>query len=250
NSAAVGQASGGSDQGYYNYKAPVYVDATYCAKCDNDGHTWGDDAFTSIQEGIASGAQKVLVDPGLYRERISLVNGVSVFGSGAGLTVLAPPDSDDGHLAGFENAKEATLALITIAGEDTADGIKVSAEGEATLERLIIRNTGAAISVTDSSALATVANSTIVSNDAGVSATQCSSIDIRNSILAFHQNTALSYETSGCDSTQTLLHAFNDFWRNTSDLTIDGTAVDQPGSGELFADPRFTDPDSHDYRPL
>ncbi|MCP4210456.1 MAG: hypothetical protein GY764_03170, partial [Halieaceae bacterium] len=129
NSAAVGQASGGSDQGYYNYKAPVYVDATYCAKCDNDGHSWGDDAFSSIQEGIASGAQKVLVDPGLYRERISLVNGVSVFGSGAGLTVLAPPDSNGGHLAGFENAKEATLALITIAGEDTADGIKVSAEG-------------------------------------------------------------------------------------------------------------------------
>ncbi|MCP4100739.1 MAG: DUF5123 domain-containing protein, partial [Lentisphaerae bacterium] len=250
NSAAVGQASGGSDQGYYNYKAPVYVEATCCAKCDNDGHTWGADAFTSIQEGIARGAQKVLVDPGLYRERISLVNGVSVFGSGAGLTVLAPPDSNGGHLAGFENAKEATLALITIAGEDTADGIKVSAEGEATLERLIIRNTGAAISVTDSSALATVVNSTIVSNDAGVSATQCSSIDIRNSILAFHQNAALSYDSSSCDSTQTTLHTYNAYWRNGSDLAIDGSAIDSPGPGEIFVDPRFTDVNNHDYRPL
>ncbi|MCP4128453.1 MAG: hypothetical protein GY753_15535, partial [Gammaproteobacteria bacterium] len=249
-SAARGQASDGSDQGYYEYKSPVYVDATYCETCDNDGRVWGKTAFNSIQDGIATGAQKVLVDPGLYRERISLVNGVEVFGSGAGLTMLAPPDSNGGFLVGVENAKETTMALMTIAGEDTASGFKVSGDGDVALERLIIRNTTTGITLTGSSALATVINSTLVSNDAGVAATQCASIDIRNSILAFHQNTALGYESSACDGAQTKLHTYNAYWRNGADLAIDGSAIDSPGPGEIFADPRFTDPNDHDYRPL
>jgi hypothetical protein len=248
-STARSKASDGSDQGYYNYRDPVTVDATFCPPpaCENDGLTWGKDAFNSIQDAIASGAQKVLIDPGIYRERISLVNGVSIFGSGAGLTVLAPPDDEGAFLVGVENAKETGLALISITGDDSdITGIKVDGDGLVTVQRAIIRNTGTAISVTGNSALATLVNNTIVSNDNGVKAVQCGNVDIRNSILAYHQDTALGLE--GCASTG--LHTYNAYWQNEHDLRIDGSPIDQPGPGELFANPRFTDPNHHDYRPL
>ncbi|MCB9153462.1 MAG: hypothetical protein H6649_05325 [Caldilineae bacterium] len=244
-SAARGQASNGSDLGYYTYRGPVTVDATYCPSCDNDGHTWGVDAFDAIQDAVDSGAQRVLIEPGLYREQVALVNGVSLFGSGAGLTVLAPPDSDGGYLLGAENARLATVALLTVAGEGTADGIQVDGRGSLTLKRAIIRNTGTAISVSGEDALATLVNDTLVSNDNGVLAASCGSVDVRNTILAYHQDTALGLETCAATS----LHTFNAFWQNGHDLQIDGSPIDQPGPGEVFADPRFTDPSSHDYRP-
>ncbi|MCP4212938.1 MAG: hypothetical protein GY764_15880 [Halieaceae bacterium] len=249
-SAAIAQASNGKDQGYYTYRAPVYVDATYCENCENDGRSWGVDAFNSIQGGIASGAQSVLIEPGEYRERISLVNGVKVFGSGAGLTILAPPDDMGGYLVGVENARETALALITLAGEDKVNGITVDSEGDVSLKRLIVRNMGTAVNISGSTAQATLINDTIVSNENGVVASSCGNVDIRNSILAFQQQVGLSYETNGCPSTQTLLHNFNAYWRNSNDFEIDGTAVDQPGSGEIFADPRFRDVSKSDYRPL
>ncbi|MCP4167500.1 MAG: hypothetical protein GY759_16645 [Chloroflexi bacterium] len=248
-SVARGQASDGKDQGYYTYHEPVYVDATYCETCVNDGHSWGVDAYNNIQDAIATGAQKVLIDPGLYRERISLVNGVSLLGSGAGLTVLAPPDDEGGYLVNVGNAKETTLALVTLSGEDSGDGITVSGEGSFELERTIVRSTGTALNVSGEEATATLVNNTLVSNDNGVVASECGNLDIRNTILAFHQNTALTYQSEGCSRTQTLLHTYNDYWRNISDLIIDGGAIDDPGSGEIFADPRFTNPDNHDYRP-
>ncbi|MCP4212939.1 MAG: hypothetical protein GY764_15885 [Halieaceae bacterium] len=247
-SQAIAQASGGKDLGYYSYRGPVYVDATYCETCDNDGRTWGEDAFSSIQEGIDSGALRVLVDPGLYRERIALVHGVQVFGSGAGLTVLAPPDMSGGYLVGVENARETALALLTIAGEDSADGIQVEGGSEVSLKRLIVHNTGTAVDISGSTARATLINDTLVSNDNGVVAEQCSSVDMRNSILAFQQQMGLNFETSGCPGTQRVLHNFNAYWRNTSDFEIDGVVVDQPGVGEIFADPRFRDVSNHDYR--
>ena len=87
-SEAIGKASNLNDLGYYAYHVPVYVSPTYCEKCQNGGRTWGFDAFSDIQSGIGSGAQRVLVEPGLYRQNVYLVNGVEVFGSGAALTVI------------------------------------------------------------------------------------------------------------------------------------------------------------------
>ncbi|MCP4167502.1 MAG: hypothetical protein GY759_16655 [Chloroflexi bacterium] len=248
-SVARGQASDGKDMGYYSYHEPVYVDATYCQSCDNDGRTWGDDAYDNIQDAIDSGAQKVLIEPGLYRERVSLVNGVSLFGSGAGLTVLAPPDEEIDALVSIENAKQTTLALVTVTGEDNSNGITLSGDSSFELERAIVRNTGSALSVNGSDATATLVNNTLVSNDYGVVGSDCANLNVRNSIFAFHQDTALAYNSDGCPSTQTLLHTFNAYWRNGSDLSIDGIAVDDPRSGEIFANPRFINPDQHDYRP-
>ena len=37
----------------------AYVSPTYCVTCGNDGHSWGVDAFSSIQNAITSGANRV-----------------------------------------------------------------------------------------------------------------------------------------------------------------------------------------------
>ena len=68
---------------------------------------------------------------------------------------------------------------------------------------------------------------------------------MRNTILAFNQDTALALE----DCATTALHTFNAYWRNGHDIAIDGAFVDEPGSGEIFASPRFSDPDNLDFRP-
>ncbi len=252
-SQALNGASDGKAYGYYNYHVPVTVDATFCQSCDNDGLVWGQTAFNSIQDAVASGAQRVLIDPGVYRERVALVNGVSLFGSGAGLTILAPPDPSTSSpstgsgqaLLGVENARLASVSLMTIAGDGTSDGIQIDGRGSLTLKRAVIRNTGTAISVSGGDALATLVNDTLVSNDNGLIASDCGSIDARNTILAYHQDTALGIES--CASTA--LHTYNAYWQNGHDLQIDGSPVDQPGPGEIFANPRFTDPNTHDYRP-
>ena len=107
---------------------------------------------------------------------------------------------------------------MTVAGDNSADGVVVDGNGSLTVQRAIIRNTGTAISITGSSALATLVNDTLVNNGDGVATANCGSIDMRNSILAFNQETALSYEA--CASTA--LHTYNLYWRNGHDFAIDG----------------------------
>ncbi|MFN8482271.1 MAG: hypothetical protein U0768_04305 [Anaerolineae bacterium] len=249
-SAARGKAADQTDLGYYTYHAPVYVNPTYCEKCSNNGHTWGVDAFNDIQSGINSGAQRVLIEPGLYRQRIYLVNGVSLFGTGAALSVLAPPNATSSFLVGAEGIKDAGVALLTITGDNHDDGLHVDAGGFISVTRSVIRNTPYAVKVTGSgtgatSAEALLVNNTLTNNQNGVTAASCGNLDVRNTIFAYHTAAALSYQ--GCAATK--LHTFNDFWRNAPDLKIDSNNIDQPGAGEVFADPRFTDPDGQDFRP-
>ncbi|MFN8475368.1 MAG: hypothetical protein U0822_24505 [Anaerolineae bacterium] len=249
-STARGKASDGKDMGYYMYHVPVYVNPSYTEAGSNNGHTWGVDAFNDIQSGINSGAQRVLIEPGVYRQRIYMVNGVDLFGTGAALTVLAPPNATSSFLVGAEGVKDAGVALLTITGEDHDDGLHVDAGGFISVTRSVIRNAPIAVKVTGSntgatSAEALLVNNTLTNNTNGVSAANCGNVDVRNTIFAFHTAAALSYQT--CAATK--LHTFNDFWRNAPDLKIDGNNIDQPGSGEVFADPRFTDADAQDFRP-
>ncbi|MFN8474925.1 MAG: Ig-like domain-containing protein [Anaerolineae bacterium] len=250
-SLARGKAADQTDLGYYTYHAPVYVNPTYCEKCSNNGHTWGVDAFNDIQAGINSGAQRVLIEPGLFRQRIYLVNGVDLFGTGAALTVIAPPNATSSFLIGAEGVKDAGVALLTITGEDHDDGLHVDAGGFISVTRSVIRNTPYAVKVTGSgtgatSAEALLVNNTLTNNTNGVAAASCGNVDVRNTIFAYHTGTALSYYQN-CATTY--LHTYNDFWRNGHDLSINGNNVDQPGPGEVFADPRFIDPDAQDFRP-
>ncbi|MFN8474388.1 MAG: Ig-like domain-containing protein [Anaerolineae bacterium] len=245
-SAARGKANGGADLGYYQYRGTAYVDPSYCEKCANNGHSWTVDAFADIQSAVNSGAQKVLVNPGLYRQSVYLVNGVRIFGSGAALTVIAPPQTASGAVVGAEGVRAASLALVSLTGDDRVDGVQIDAGGAISVTRTIVRNTKTAVTVdgANGGASALLVNNTIVSNDNGVAATNNGNIDVRNTVFAYQTGTALSYQSTAT----TKLHTFNAFWRNGQDLMIDGNAVDQPGSGEVFLDSRFVDPSQQDYR--
>ena len=70
--------------------AEVWVDDDYCDGCPNDGHTWGYDAFATIQDGIdaVTAPGTVHVAAGTYDESITLTNGVHVLGAGADVTTI------------------------------------------------------------------------------------------------------------------------------------------------------------------
>ncbi|MFN8485854.1 MAG: FG-GAP-like repeat-containing protein [Anaerolineae bacterium] len=244
-SAAMGQATEGGDLGYYTYHPPVWVNPTYCEKCANNGHAWNVTAFNDVQSAVNSGAQRVLVEPGLYRERVSLVNGVRIFGSGAALTVVAPPTSTIGSLVSAEGVQDASLALLTLAGDGRQDGVRVDAGAQISVTRAIIRNTATAVAIDGAAggAMAAVSNNTLVNNVNGVAAANCGSLDVEDTVFAFHTGTALGYQ--GCAATR--LHNFNAFWRNGQDQAL--PSGDSPGQGNVFADPRFENPSQLDFRP-
>lgn len=90
----AGVALGADDDG-----APPLLDAITCSEAwvdddyfdvgDNDGHTWGFDAFNKIQDGIdAVSGSTVHVADGTYYEHIVLKDGVQVLGNGSDTTII------------------------------------------------------------------------------------------------------------------------------------------------------------------
>jgi parallel beta-helix repeat protein len=68
----------------------IWVDDDYWDGGENDGHTWGIDAFDNIGAGIymAEYGITVHVAAGTYLENITLKNGVALIGAGAGDAVI------------------------------------------------------------------------------------------------------------------------------------------------------------------
>jgi predicted outer membrane repeat protein len=68
----------------------AWVDDDYTSGGANDGHTWGVDAFASIQEGIeALGPTGTLyVAEGHYTENITITKDLTIFGDGAHQTII------------------------------------------------------------------------------------------------------------------------------------------------------------------
>ena len=64
----------------------VWVDDDYCATCTNDGHTWGVDAFATIQGGINGvTGSTVNVGPGTYEEQVVITtDNLQLIGAGSG----------------------------------------------------------------------------------------------------------------------------------------------------------------------
>ena len=68
----------------------IWVDDDYWDGGENDGHTWGIDAFANIGAGIdmAEYGTTVHVAAGSYVENITLKNGVALIGSGGDVTII------------------------------------------------------------------------------------------------------------------------------------------------------------------
>nr|MCU0490466.1 Ig-like domain repeat protein [Chloroflexaceae bacterium] len=237
--------------GYFTPRPDARVSPLYCATCANDGFVWGESAFNSVQAAIDSGAQRVLLAPGVYRESVYMVSGVQLIGAGADLSVIEPPASSTARaIVSAEGVRGVTLARVSLAGSGTAANRPAGAiieQGAVQVQfaRSIVRNSSIALQINGDSTRAEILNNSFVGNGAGLNVSGAGSagrIDLRNNAFADHSGTALSF------SGGTVLHRYNAYWQNTTSIS-DGTANPQPGLGDVARDPMFINPANGDYRP-
>lgn len=197
--------------------------------------------YTSIQAAINSGAMRVLIEPGIYREAITLTNNVTIVGSGPGLTYLAfPNDGSADTLITADGVSNSAVMNLTLTGQDQETGLSIlNGAEDILLTRTIIQGMATAVLADGSTGDITLKNNTLVANQNGLNATNCASIDIRNTIFAYNSGTALQYE--GCAAVQN--HQFNLYWANGTDMI-----PNDPGGGEQFSNPFFVDFGGGDFR--
>ncbi|MCB8944437.1 MAG: tandem-95 repeat protein [Ardenticatenaceae bacterium] len=197
--------------------------------------------FTSIQAAINSGADRVLIEPGIYQEVITLTNNIIVAGSGPGLTIITfPDDSSATTLVTANGVSSSSLMNVTLAGRGLETGLAVlNGADNIVLTRAIVRDMETAVHLDGSSTDLNLRNTTLVANENGLNATNCASVDVINTIFAYNTGTALAYE--GCAAVQN--HQFNLYWANSTDMT-----PNDPGGGELFSDPLFINFAANDFR--
>ncbi|MEZ4592420.1 MAG: Ig-like domain-containing protein [Chloroflexota bacterium] len=214
--------------GYHIYTAPVTATTA-----------------TGIQAMINTGANQVIVQPGIYEEDVYLVNGVELIGTNPDWTVIRPlHNSSANALVRAMGSNGASFSRFTLDGEDSGlDGF--AATGNATnltVQRVRIFDTDSAITLDGPDSDVEVVHVTAANNTNGLVATNCASLDVRNSIFAYSSGVGLSHQA--CADVH--LHTYNLFWANASDFGGDADA----GAAELFLDPSFVDPMDHDYRTL
>ncbi len=221
------------DGGYHTYRPDAIVAGD------------GSEEFTSLQDAIASSANRVLIRPGTYQENLYLISGVEVVGDSADLVILEPEAGSTDPLVRAEGVVGTKLMMLTLNGAGSGvDGLSVEDGTQYVVAKQnIIRGTDTAISTTGGDTALEVVNNTIVYNVNGAVASDCAPVDVRNTIFAHHSGTGLTYD--GCATQK--LHKYNLYWSNTADLS-----PNDPGAGELFLDPLFVNPGdpSHDYHTL
>ncbi|MFZ0546704.1 MAG: cohesin domain-containing protein [Candidatus Promineifilaceae bacterium] len=197
--------------------------------------------FTSIQAAIDSGADRVLIQPGVYAEVITLTNAVTVIGSGADRTVLTfPGGSSATTLVNVDGISNAALMNLTLLGKGSGTGFAVSnGATNIALARAVVQGMATAVSVDGSTSTLALKNNTIVGNTAGFLASSNAGVDIRNTIFAYNTGTAVQY--GGGAVLQ--LHQYNLYYANGTDLS-----PNNPGGGELFSDPLFLNYGKGDFR--
>ena len=196
--------------------------------------------FLSIQDAIDSGANRVLIQPGVYNEAITLASNIELLGSGANLTTLMLPVSST-VLISADSVTNTTVANLKLIGDGSAASIGIDAENGAgvDLERLLIESMGTAVAIDGATNNVDLKNNSFIANINGIAATNCADLDVRNSIFAYNTGTALAYEA--CATIKR--HEFNLFYFNGTDQM-----PNDPGSGEIFSNPRFLDYAAGDYR--
>lgn len=240
-----------TSSGYYSYHAEshVYPSLQDCDRCGSGGDlVWGKTAYASIQQAINSGAQRVRVHPGVYREAFYLPSGVEVIGAGADETIVQAPPSGATALVSAEGVSLTTVSQLSLVGNDLCEGVRVEDGAQAvSLDRDIIRSTSTAIHVIGAGSAVEVVNCDLLNNTDGLMASSGAPVDVRNTILAYNSGTALSYDSTAPAKS----HTYNDYWLNGTDLYLAdlGTPA-TAGQGELFLDPLFVSLLAHDYRLL
>lgn len=198
--------------------------------------------FTSIQAALLSGANRVAIQPGVYPESFYLLNGVTVAGSGADLTIVESPASFAGTLVSIEGVSEASLSRLTINGNNLGvAGLKVEDGATVAFSRSIVRGVTTGITLSGADTHLELFNDTLVENANGLVVTSCTPLDIRNTVFAFNSDIGLRMDSGSCSPLRR--HTYNLFWRNGADLS-----PSQPGPGELFLDPLFADRYSKNFQ--
>ena len=232
--------------GYYAPKSDVTVSPLFCSTCANDGLTFGQTAFANIQSAINSGALRVRVRPGIYRETINLAAGVSVIGSGAELSIIEPLSASTRSAVQVEGAPTTTLARFALSGAGyTAEQGATSAR----LVRNLIRNATTGITVDGNTTELEALNNTVVNNAIGFAATTCANLNVRNTIFAGNTSVGISYQSCAASN----LERYNLFYQNGADgfadVSVNGSTVSaSSGVGVLQKDPLFANAFGNDFR--
>ena len=197
--------------------------------------------FTTIQAAIDSGADRVLVQPGIYAEAITLSDDVTVIGSGADRTILTfPVNSTPTVLVDADGVDNAAVMNLTLLGEDSGIGLQATnGASNIRLERALVQGMETAVSVDNSTTTLALKNNTIVDNSNGFVASNNAGVDIRNTIFAFNTGTAVQYDPGAVLQ----LHQYNLYYANGTDLS-----PNNPGGGEQFSNPLFLDFANDDFR--
>jgi hypothetical protein len=99
----------------------VWVDDDYTSGGSNDGHTWGTDAFNTVQAGITAvdPTGTVHVAAGTYVENLSIDRALALEGAGFASTVILPALSAPGNDGGG-SMPPGTSHLIVVSASDVA----------------------------------------------------------------------------------------------------------------------------------
>jgi PKD repeat protein len=150
----------------------VWVNSGYCEGCPNDGHTWGYDAFATVQEGIDNAASpgSVHVAAGTYVENITMKNGVNVLGAGSDLTVIDGGGTGTVVTFGWLD-QETTIEDFTFQNGRSygfsGSGVSISASPAIVRKNIITAGQGWAIGISGM-ASPTIQQNTITQNGGGI----------------------------------------------------------------------------------
>lgn len=202
----------------------------------------GGGEFTSVRDAIDSGANRVLIRPGIYQEPFYLVSGVEVLGASADMTIVErPPGNTAPALVTAEGIRGATLSRVTLAGDGSVSGMRVNRMAQdITLSRSIVRGTSVGIYLSGDQTTLEVVNNTVVGNGYGMHV-DAAPVDVRNTIFAYNTTYGLSFGTA----VSPINHYYNDYWGNGTNLT-----PATPSPSEILIEPLFVDVVTHDYRTL
>ncbi|MEK7503983.1 MAG: hypothetical protein AAB550_00565 [Patescibacteria group bacterium] len=116
----------------------TYVDDDYTILGANDGHTWGYDAFDTIQEGVdeVADAGIVNVKDGLYTSPVTIDKEVEIVGNGVN-TIINTGNTNIG-ISLIGSANGVAIKNCKIIGN--GDGINAESISNLTLQNLVIDN--------------------------------------------------------------------------------------------------------------